>query len=270
MKYRIISLIIFLAGTCASFQIMAEEPVTTRKERNTMLKANEAFNAKDYEKAIELYNMVLEINPLNDRAKYNLAVSMVKRADEIGGAGGNDNSVSPANPNATDSLSMGMMQNANKIFNDIFAGSTDGALRQRSVYNSGNIYFNSNELQKSIEQYKNALRLNPDDNNARHNLRVAQLRLQQQQDQNQEQNQDQDKKDQDQKDKEEQDKKDQEQQQDKKDQEQQQPQQPQQPQQQKPNYENILNAAQQNESKTRQRLEKKQVPVSPRYHNKPW
>lgn len=264
MKRRFFTFILILLCASASVELLASEPKTTRKERNMILKANEAFNNKDYEKAIELYNMALQINPAGERAKYNLAVAMVKRADEIGGAGGNDRNISPASPDAPDSLSIGLKQNALKIFNELYDGSTDKLTRENSVYNSGNLYFSENELTQSIEQYKKALRLNPGNENARHNLRVAQLRLQQQQ-QNQD-NQDEQKQDQEEK-KDEEQEKEQEQQQP-----QQQPQQPQ-PQQQQPkqsNSENILNAAQQNESKTRQRLEKQQVPVAPRYHNKPW
>lgn len=84
MKRLFISIILVLLCASASVELMASEPETTRKERNMILKANEAFNEKDYEKAIELYNMALEINPASERAKYNLAVAMVKRADEIG------------------------------------------------------------------------------------------------------------------------------------------------------------------------------------------
>lgn len=260
MKRLFISIILVLLCASASVELMASEPETTRKERNLILKANEAFNEKDYEKAIELYNMALEINPASERAKYNLAVAMVKRADEIGGAGGNQQSISPASPNAADSLSVGLKQSANKIFNELYAGSTDSQTREKSVYNSGNILFSENELSQCIEQYKRALRLNPANDNARHNLRVAQLRMQQQQ-------QDQDDQDnQQQEDKEDQQQQEQQQQQ----QPQPQPQQPQPQQPQQSNSENILNAAQQNESKTRQRLEKQQVPVAPRYHNKPW
>lgn len=255
MKLRFISSTIIVLLASVLFQVKAE-PQTTRKERNTFLAANEAFNDKDYQKAIELYNTVLEINPVNERAQYNLAVAMVKLADEIGGAGGS-NMQSPDVTAQSDSTSIRMKQSANEIFNNLYKSGTE--LREPSVYNSGNIYFSQQDYSASIEQYKKALRLNPANNNARHNLRVAQLRLQQQQqDQdNQDQNKDQDKKE---------DKKEQEQEQ-KQDEQQQQPQQQEQK---KSNAENILNAAQQNESKTRQRLEKQQVPVTTRRHNKPW
>ncbi|MDE6317904.1 MAG: tetratricopeptide repeat protein, partial [Muribaculaceae bacterium] len=251
MKQRFIAIILILLGTAATTELVAAELVTTRKERNLILDANKAFNEKDYQKAGELYNMALQINPNSERAQYNLAVAMVKLADEIGGAGGNPISPDPTTPSATDSLSISLKQNANKIFTDLYSNSSDKLTRENSIYNSGNLFFSEKEYATSIEQYKKALRLNPDNENARHNLRVAQLRLQQQQqqqDQNQDQNQEQDKQEQEQE--------KQEQENDQQQQQQPQPPQPQQPQQQpKSNYENILTAAQQNEAKTRERLE---------------
>lgn len=261
MKRHIFLLILLIAGASTSFRMFAE-PQTTRKERNTLLKANEAFNEKDYDKAMELYNMVLEINPVNERASYNLAVTMVKRADEIGGAGGNETYQQDNGEEMPESVKQSriLKQQADSIFRNVYNSDAEPQIRENAVYNSGNLYFSENKYAESIEQYKRALRLNPDNNNARHNLRVAQLRLQQQQ-----QNQDQNNDNKDQEDKE--DQKEQQEQQNQQEQPQQQPQQPQ-PQQQS-SAENILNAAQQNEDKVRQRLEK-QVPVSPRYHNKPW
>lgn len=267
MKLKFLTVILFLFGLFIAQDVMASEPQTTRKERNLILEANNAFNAKDYKKAIELYNMALEINPVSQRAQYNLAVAMVKQADEIGGAGGNPNKPDPTMVSDADSISIGLKQNANKIFTELYSKSQDKLTRENSIYNSGNILFSESNYAASIEQYKKALRLNPDNENARHNLRVAQLKLQQQNqdnkdDNNQDQQKNQDKNQEKDKDK------------DQNDQQQQQQQQPQQPQQQpsqpKSNYENILNAAQQNEAKAREKLEKQQTPVSSRQHAKPW
>lgn len=252
MKSRFI--FVLLSIFCASsFVELAAENQTTRKERNFILDANKAFNNKEYGKAIKLYNEALEENPTSERAKYNLAVTMLKIADEKGGAGGN-NSAMP------DSISMKIMNQADSIFRELYATSPDNLIKELSIYNSGNIMFNENQYAISIDQYKKALRLNPNNNNARHNLRLAQLKLQQQQQENQNEVKD-DKED------------------EKNEQEKQQPQpqdqpQPQpQPQQQQPkqsNAETILNAAQQNEDKTRERLEKQQQQQIQRYHEKPW
>lgn len=253
MKHRFI-LVILTIFCASSFVELAAEVQTTRKERNFILDANKAFNDKKYDKAIKLYNEALEENPTSERAKYNLAVTMLKIADEKGGAGGN-NSAMP------DSISIKIMNQADSIFRELYATSSDNMTKELSIYNSGNIMFNENQYAISIDQYKKALRLNPNNNNARHNLRLAQLKLQQQQQQQENQNEDKENKDE-----------------EKNEQEKQQPQpQPQpepepQPQQKQPkqsNAETILNAAQQNEDKTRKRLEKQQQQIQ-RYHEKPW
>ena len=61
-------------------------------------------------------------------------------------------------------------------------------LRSGAYYNLGNSYLQTKKLQESVDAYKNALRMNPDDEDARHNLAYAQqLLLQQQQRQQQQQ-----------------------------------------------------------------------------------
>ncbi len=73
-----------------------------------------------------------------------------------------------------------------------FAG--DRALAENSLFNSGNNYFNSQEWQAAIEAYKQALLLNPDDQDAKYNLELALQQLQsqgQQQEQQQQEKQEQ-------------------------------------------------------------------------------
>ena len=252
MKSRFI-LVLFTVFCASSFIELAAENQTTRKERNFILDANKAFNNKEYDKAIKLYNEALEENPTSERAKYNLAVTMLKIADEKGGAGGN-NSAMP------DSISIKIMNQADSIFRELYNTSSDNLTKELSIYKSGNIMFNENQYAISIDQYKKALRLNPNNNNARHNLRLAQLKLQQQQ----QENQNEDKEDKE-------DEKNEQEKQQPQPQEQPQPQpQPQQQQPKQSNAETILNAAQQNEDKTRERLEKQQQQQIQRYHEKPW
>ena len=111
--------------------------------------------------------------------------------------------------------------------------------------------FNMEQYQKAIDYYKQSLRIDPNDDNARRNLRIAQKKLQQQNKDKDQQKQDQQDQ-QDQKDK--QDQKDQQKQQ----QQQQQPQeQKQQPQEQKINEQTaqrILQAMDSKENQTRARV----------------
>ena len=68
------------------------------------------------------------------------------------------------------------------------------SLQSMAFYNRGNIAYNAQDYPRAIDFYKQALRLIPDDDEARYNLRMAQLKLKdQQQNQNQNQNQDQNK-----------------------------------------------------------------------------
>jgi len=50
---------------------------------------------------------------------------------------------------------------------------TDVDLRMRSFYNLGNIYFRMNRFDDAVEAYRQVLLLDPNDNDARHNLELA-------------------------------------------------------------------------------------------------
>lgn len=68
----------------------------------------------------------------------------------------------------------------------------DENLAENSLYNLGNNFFNSQELETAIEAYKSALLLDPHDQDAKYNLELA-LQQQEQQQQQQDQQQDQQK-----------------------------------------------------------------------------
>jgi Ca-activated chloride channel family protein len=70
-------------------------------------------------------------------------------------------------------------------------------LAENSLYNLGNNFFNSQDLETAIEAYKSALLLDPHDQEAKYNLELA---LQQQEQQQQQQEQDQQQQDQQQQD----------------------------------------------------------------------
>ena len=150
-------------------------------------------------------------------------------------------------------------------YRKIVQSSSDSLRTAHAWHNLGNISFQEKNYAQSIEEYKNALRRNPKDNETRYNLRLAQLLLEkQQQDQ---QNQDKNNKDQQDKNKDQQ--KDQKQQnqdqnkndqnnQDQKDNKQQEnpQQQPQQSQMSKENAQQILDAIQQDERDTQEKVQR--------------
>jgi Ca-activated chloride channel family protein len=57
----------------------------------------------------------------------------------------------------------------------------DATLAQSAYYNLGNVHFNNQNWQAAIDAYQEALRLNPADADARHNLELAMQQMAQQQ-----------------------------------------------------------------------------------------
>lgn len=162
-------------------------------------------------------------------------------------------------------------EESNKLFTEITEHVTNTSQKSAAYYNLGNSYMKENKFKESIEEFKNSLRLNPADANAKYNLEYARKKLkEQQQQQNQDQNQDKDKQDQDKenKDKKNQDKENQQEKdkenQDKKDQskgdqekDQQQKQQPQKIS--KKDAQRMLDALKNDEKKTLQKLQKQKA-----------
>ena len=67
--------------------------------------------------------------------------------------------------------------------------STDRNIKSAAYYNKGVVHTKEKDLQKSIDAYKSALRLDPDDRQARENLQLALREQKQQQQKNQQQQQ---------------------------------------------------------------------------------
>ncbi|MCH5228927.1 MAG: tetratricopeptide repeat protein [Muribaculaceae bacterium] len=154
----------------------AEGTVSTKKERNHITKGNKFYEEGKFKEAMQQYKDALEENSSSVVGRYNLGLSEIQ-------IGSNPNDTSAAAKKLLESGVKNMQQIANM-------GSKRPELASRANYNLGNVAFNSQDYQKSIDYYKQALRLNPSDENARRNLRIAQLKLQnedQQQDQNQDQ-----------------------------------------------------------------------------------
>ena len=80
-----------------------------------------------------------------------------------------------------------------KQYGDIATKTQDNKLKFNSLYNKGNAHFWKKEYDKAIDSYKNALRMNPNDMDAKKNLALAQRMLQQQQQQQQKDKENQDK-----------------------------------------------------------------------------
>jgi Ca-activated chloride channel homolog len=152
-------------------------------------------------------------------------------------------------------------EDAGKQFIESHKMDEDKNKRSASMYNLGNSLFMANKMKESIEAYKNSLKLNPDNMEAKYNLAYAQDLLKKQEEQQKQQQQQQNKDNQDKnQNKKENDNKDQDQKQknqDKQDNNQQQKQQDQQQQQQsisKEDAERLLNSIANDEKKVQEKV----------------
>lgn len=204
------------------------EDETTRREREFIRNGNKFYDEKRYADAEVEYKKAISENPNSQIGNYNLALSLIKLS-------GGTNVEGENNP----------LKDASELLSSVAQGSKNPELRSKAFYNLGNLAYNQQQYAQSIEMYKNALRENPEDNQARENLRLAQLKKQEQ-----EQNKDKNKNDkkEDKKDKN-QDKEDK-----KEDNKQQQPQQPKPQEMSKENMEQILQTMQNQEKATQEKV----------------
>lgn len=223
--------------------------VSYKAERNALRRGNALFKDDKFHEALEQYQKAIDINGSSIRGRYNKAVALLQLQSDDNKGTENDPRVEAA-----------------KIFAELVddAKKFDSEIAQHAYYNLGNIAFNDEKYDQSIAFYKDALRIKPEDMDARENLRLAQLKKQEQE-QNQDQNQDQN----------EQDKKDQKQQQQQQQQQQDQQNQEeqQQQQQQKPmtgSAQQILQTMQNKENATRKKVQPQEQPAGRPQTDKPW
>lgn len=229
------SLSLFPTGAYASGE-------STKRERNAITDGNKLYNEGRYRAAIKKYEEALKENPNSAVGRYNLGLSQIRLG---------------TNPSDTTQAAKDMAAKGCQAMEQIAKmGSIKPQLASMANYNLGNVAFNSEDYRAALGYYKQALRLNPSDDNARRNLRITQLKIQDQDDnQDQDKDKDQDQQDQD-KDQDKQDQQDQQQDQNdsKQDQQNNQQQQPQPQDINKQTADQILQAMENKENQTRARV----------------
>ena len=200
-------------------------------DRQYVRQGNKQYRAGDFANAEVSYRKAIEKNPKNPQAVFNLGNALMAQKK--------------------DSAAVVQFENASKL-------ETNPLRKAKAFHNMGVVCQSHKMYGEAIEAYKNALRLNPEDNETRYNL-VLCKHQKNKQDQNQQQDQQQKK--QDQKDE----KKDQDKQEQNKDK-----QKEQKPQMSKDNAEQLLNAAMQQEKQTQDRLKKAQQQPQRRQVLKNW
>ena len=134
-------------------------------------------------------SLIRQGNQKYNQDEYALAEIDYRKATEKN----NPKTASIANFNLANSLyKQGRYEEAATQFEQITKAGTDKTYQSNAFYNMGNALLKAKKIPESIEAYKNALRRNPNNQDAKYNLAYAQKLKEQEEEQKQEQqNQDQ-------------------------------------------------------------------------------
>lgn len=203
------------------------------QDRRHLRQGNKLYQDEKFTDAEIRYRQSLEENPQNIKGMFNLGNALYRQ---------------------------GRFDEAAELFGGLSQFAPGEREKAFAYHNLGNTFLQSQKYAESVEAYKNALRINPDDEQTRHNLAYAMRLLQEQPPQDQDGEGD--------------DEKDQEKDQDKnKDQQQDQQQQQQQP---RPDQisaqdaERILDALNQKEQNVQEDLKRDQTQRAPVRHEREW
>ncbi|MBQ8989720.1 MAG: VWA domain-containing protein [Prevotella sp.] len=217
--------------------LVTASAVAQTSDRQYIRQGNKQFHSGDYPGAEVSYRKAIEKNPKNPQAVFNLGNALMAQKK--------------------DSAAVEQFESAARL-------ETNPLRKAQSYHNMGVICQTHKMYGEAIEAYKNALRLNPNDDETRYNLVLC--KHQQQKQQQKQQGQDQQNND----DKNKDDKKDQQKPEENKDKQDQKQQEQPKPQMSKENAEQLLNAAIQNEKQTQDKLKKAQQQPQRRNIEKNW
>ncbi len=130
--------------------IVFQLPVLAQKAAEHIRSGNEQYMQQQFAKAAEEYDKALSDEPANEKAKFNKATAVYKQDKKVEAA---------------------------EQFTEIARTATNDETKSKAFYNKGVILGQQKNLEESIEAYKNALRINPADKEARENLQKALLEL---------------------------------------------------------------------------------------------
>lgn len=160
MRYRILILIVL--GLLAS-------GLYAQNAKKYVRKGNKEFEKGEYSEAEVQYRKALDKNPNSYKGKFNLGDAMYQQ----------DN-----------------VEESGKLFNELTAANVSPEVKAKSFYNLGNTMMKAKKYKEAVEAFKQSLKLDPTDYNAKYNLEYARKKMiqqQQQQKQNQNKNKNKDK-----------------------------------------------------------------------------
>lgn len=117
-------------------------------------KANKFYRQKQFDLSLPEYRKAVTINPENPVAQYNFGNVLFRKEQ---------------------------WAEAELAYNNAMEHAKTTAAKEKAVYNKGVSFSRQKKLEESIQAYKNALKLDPDDEDARVNLQKALHELKKQQ-----------------------------------------------------------------------------------------
>ncbi len=175
----LLCVVMFSLNSSAQPQETKEQKKELKAAQNLLSEAQQAIQKEEFPSAEADYRKAISLNPKSETAKYNLGTAYY-----------------------------GKEKNAEAMlrFKQAAQTATEKAEKHKAFHNLGNTYMNEKKYSEAVEAYKNALRNNPNDDETRYNLALAKDMLeknppppQDKDDKNKDQNKDnkdQDKKDQ--------------------------------------------------------------------------
>ena len=122
--------------------------VTAQDENAAIREGNKQYKQGQFEQALPAYQKAVSQNPKNAIARYNLANARYRT---------------------------GNLPEAEKSFDELIDKIPEKDYKEKSYYNKGVTLTKQKKLPESIEAYKDALKLDPADEDARFNLQKALL-----------------------------------------------------------------------------------------------
>jgi tetratricopeptide (TPR) repeat protein len=122
----------------------------SQTQNSFIRKGNQLYKKGEYDKSLSEYERAIKLDPANPLANYNFGNALFRKEK---------------------------WEDAEKNFETVITNSKDDGIREQAFYNKGVSLTKQKKLEESIEAYKNALRLNSSDEDARVNLQKALLEL---------------------------------------------------------------------------------------------
>ena len=192
MKSFFFIIFAWLFVACLSSCGNEDKDLSTKSERNAIVEGNQYFHDGKFSDAEAAYKKALTDNPNSQMAAFNLATTFLRQAPELK----NDSFPNPQQQGG-DGKEPQLSQQLNsaiEILQNLAQNSPNPAIVSLAAYDLGNIAYRQQNYPQAIECYKEALRKQPKFNDARYNLRMAQLKNkdnQKNQNKNQDKNKDQ-------------------------------------------------------------------------------